>query len=138
MSLLIKRSLVEQAVEQLRERIAQGDWQIGQSLPTEPELALQLGISRNTVREAMRVLAFSGLVEVRQGDGSYLRTAQDPLLAMQAMARCTPSRPVKPATFSRRRRLAWPRCGAPMQTCKGCAKRWPAAPGIFMVMSITT
>ncbi|MFG0411633.1 FadR/GntR family transcriptional regulator [Pseudomonas sp. NY5710] len=89
MSLLIKRSLVEQAVEQLRERIAQGDWQIGERLPTEPELALQLGISRNTVREAMRVLAFSGLVEVRQGDGSYLRTAQDPLLAMQAMARCT-------------------------------------------------
>ncbi|MGE7993783.1 FadR/GntR family transcriptional regulator [Pseudomonas sp. NPDC089554] len=89
MSLLIKRSLVEQAVDQLRERIAQGAWEVGQRLPTEPELALELGISRNTVREAMRVLAFSGLVEVRQGDGSYLRTAQDPLQAVQAMSRCT-------------------------------------------------
>ncbi|MFQ1046385.1 FadR/GntR family transcriptional regulator, partial [Acinetobacter sp. NIOH-H-8] len=74
MTLLIKRTLVEQAVAQLRNRITSGTWAIGQRLPTEPELALELGISRNTVREAMRVLAFSGLVEIRQGDGRYLRT----------------------------------------------------------------
>ncbi|KAF1311756.1 GntR family transcriptional regulator [Pseudomonas sp. SG-MS2] len=86
---LTKRSLVELAVERMRERILQGDWRVGQRLPTEPELALELGISRNTVREAMRVLAFSGLVEIRQGDGSYLRTCQDPLQAVQAMSRCT-------------------------------------------------
>lgn len=65
---LTKRSLVELAVDRMRERIVLGDWQVGQRLPTEPELALQLGISRNTVREAMRVLAFSGLVEIRQGE----------------------------------------------------------------------
>ncbi|MFQ6573379.1 FadR/GntR family transcriptional regulator [Pseudomonas sp. UM16] len=88
MTLIIKRSLVEQAVEQLRERIASGSWTVGQRLPTEAELASELGISRNTVREAMRVLAFSGLVEVRQGDGSYLRTAVDPLQAVQALSRC--------------------------------------------------
>ena len=88
MTLLIKRSLVEQAVEQLRQRVASGAWTVGQRLPTEPELAAELGISRNTVREAMRVLAFSGLVEVRQGDGSYLRTAVDPLQALQALSRC--------------------------------------------------
>ncbi|MGO0632170.1 FadR/GntR family transcriptional regulator [Pseudomonas sp. SAR267] len=86
---LTKRSLVELAVERMRERILQGHWQVGQRLPTEPELALQLGISRNTVREAMRVLAFSGLVEIRQGDGSYLRTCHDPLQAVLAMSRCT-------------------------------------------------
>lgn len=86
---LTKRSLVELAVERMREHILQGDWQVGQRLPTEPDLALQLGISRNTVREAMRVLAFSGLVDIRQGDGTYLRTCQDPLQAVQAMARCT-------------------------------------------------
>ncbi|PWB34976.1 GntR family transcriptional regulator [Pseudomonas sp. SDI] len=88
MSQLIKRSLVEQAVEQLRARIANGAWTVGQRLPTEPELALELGISRNTVREAMRVLAFSGLVDIRQGDGSYLRATVDPLQAMQALAHC--------------------------------------------------
>lgn len=75
---LIKRSLVDQALEQLRLRITQGAWAIGQRLPTEPELAAELGISRNTVREAMRVLAFSGLIDVRQGDGSYLRAVADP------------------------------------------------------------
>ncbi|UVL30470.1 FadR/GntR family transcriptional regulator [Pseudomonas donghuensis] len=88
MTLLIKRSLVEQAVEQLRQRVASGAWAVGQRLPTEPELASELGISRNTVREAMRVLAFSGLVEVRQGDGSFLRSAVDPLQALQALSRC--------------------------------------------------
>jgi len=88
MTQLIKRSLVEQAVDQLRQRVASGVWQVGQRLPTEPELAAELGISRNTVREAMRVLAFSGLVEVRQGDGSYLRTSVDPLQAILALSGC--------------------------------------------------
>ncbi|MBD1597891.1 FadR/GntR family transcriptional regulator [Pseudomonas typographi] len=86
---LIKRSLVDQALEQLRERIGQGQWQLGERLPTEPELAQELGISRNTVREAMRILAFTGLVEVRQGDGSYLRGRADPFDALKAMSGCT-------------------------------------------------
>lgn len=86
---LIKRSLVDQALEELRQRISQGVWAIGQRLPTEPELCAELGISRNTVREAMRVLAFSGLIEIRQGDGSYLRSLTDPLGAMRALSHCT-------------------------------------------------
>nr|WP_314567640.1 FadR/GntR family transcriptional regulator [uncultured Pseudomonas sp.] len=86
---LIKRSLVDQALEQLRRRISQGVWAIGERLPTEPELSTELGISRNTVREAMRVLAFSGLIEIRQGDGSYLRSMTDPLGAMRAISHCT-------------------------------------------------
>lgn len=86
---LIKRSLVDQALEQLRLRIAQGVWAVGERLPTEPELCAELGISRNTVREAMRVLAFSGLIEIRQGDGSYLRSMTDPLGTMRALSHCT-------------------------------------------------
>lgn len=86
---LIKRSLVDQALEQLRLRIAEGVWAVGERLPTEPELCAELGISRNTVREAMRVLAFSGLIEIRQGDGSYLRSMTDPLGTMRALSHCT-------------------------------------------------
>ena len=86
---LIKRSLVDQALEQLRLRIAQGAWAVGERLPTEPELCAELGISRNTMREAMRVLAFSGLIEIRQGDGSYLRSMTDPLGTMRALSHCT-------------------------------------------------
>lgn len=86
---LIKRSLVDQALEQLRRRITEGKWAIGERLPTEPELSAELGISRNTVREAMRVLAFCGLIDIRQGDGSYLRSMTDPLGAMRALSHCT-------------------------------------------------
>ena len=86
---LIKRSLVDQALEQLRTRIKDGAWEVGQRLPTEPELAAELGISRNTVREAMRVLAFAGLIEIRQGDGSYLRGRVDPMGTLRALSSCS-------------------------------------------------
>ena len=51
---LIKRSLVDQALEQLRQRISQGIWAIGERLPTEPELSAELGISRNTLYRKLR------------------------------------------------------------------------------------
>ena len=86
---LVKRSLVDQALEQLRARINNGTWAVGQRLPTEPELAAQLNISRNTVREAMRVLAFAGLIEIRQGDGSYLRGRVDPMDTVRALSSCS-------------------------------------------------
>lgn len=86
---LMKRSLVDQALEQLRRRISDGVWAVGQRLPTEPELVAELGISRNTVREAMRVLAFSGLIEIRQGDGSYVRAVVDPLDTLKVLSRCS-------------------------------------------------
>ena len=89
MSTLIKRSLVDQALDQLRERITRGHWTVGQRLPTEPELALELGISRNTVREAMRVLAFSGMIDIRQGDGSYLRGSVDPFDTLRVLSNCS-------------------------------------------------
>jgi DNA-binding FadR family transcriptional regulator len=85
----MKRSLVDQALDQLRQRISDGVWAVGQRLPTEPELVAELGISRNTVREAMRVLAFSGLIEIRQGDGSYVRATVDPLDTLKVLSRCS-------------------------------------------------
>ncbi|WP_152222330.1 FadR/GntR family transcriptional regulator [Pseudomonas sp. SCB32] len=82
-----KRSLVDIALEQIRSRIDDGSWPLGQRLPPEPELAEALGISRNTVREAVRVLTFSGVLEVRQGDGTYVRACADPLDTMLVLAR---------------------------------------------------
>lgn len=82
-----KRSLVDIALEQIRGRIDDGSWPLGQRLPPEPELAETLGISRNTVREAVRVLTFSGVLEVRQGDGTYVRACADPLDTMLVLAR---------------------------------------------------
>jgi DNA-binding FadR family transcriptional regulator len=81
-----RRSLVEQAVDRLSARINAGDWAISERLPIEPELAEQLGMSRNTVREAVRVLAFAGVLEVRQGDGTYLRSRADALDTVRRLA----------------------------------------------------
>lgn len=72
-----RTGLVDQAIEQLRDAVRQGEWPIGQRIPTEPELAAQLGVGRNTVREAVRALAHSGLLEVRQGDGTYVRATSE-------------------------------------------------------------
>ncbi|KAF1052130.1 MAG: HTH-type transcriptional regulator LutR [Stenotrophomonas maltophilia] len=83
----LKRSLVDIALEQIRARLDSGEWPLGHRLPPEPELAEGLGMSRNTVREAVRVLTFSGVLEVRQGDGTYVRACTDPIQTMLTLAR---------------------------------------------------
>lgn len=72
-----RTGLVDQAIHQLRDAIQQGEWQIGQRIPTEAALAESLGVGRNTVREAVRALAHGGLLEVRQGDGTYVRATSE-------------------------------------------------------------
>jgi DNA-binding FadR family transcriptional regulator len=72
-----RTGLVDQAIDQLRKAVTQGDLPIGQRIPTEPQLAEQLGVGRNTIREAVRALAHSGMLEVRQGDGTYVRATSE-------------------------------------------------------------
>lgn len=57
----------ELVLEQIRRAIQLGRFDAGTRLPSERELAQQLGVSRTTVREAIRVLQGEGLVEVRRG-----------------------------------------------------------------------
>lgn len=61
-----------QVVDQFRERIAGNLWPPGFRIPSELQLTQSLGISRNTVREALRSLVHSGLLEARVGDGTYV------------------------------------------------------------------
>ncbi|MBD3655570.1 MULTISPECIES: FadR/GntR family transcriptional regulator [Marinobacter] len=70
-------SLVDTALESLRGAIESGQWSLGEKLPVEAELADSLGVSRNTVREAVRVLVHVGMLETRQGDGTYVRALKD-------------------------------------------------------------
>ncbi|MEV7096380.1 FadR/GntR family transcriptional regulator [Amycolatopsis sp. NPDC051045] len=72
-----RAGLVDQVIEQLRTAVTQGEWPIGERIPTETELVEQLGVGRNTVREAVRALAHTGLLEVRQGDGTYVRATSE-------------------------------------------------------------
>ncbi|MDV2079146.1 FadR/GntR family transcriptional regulator [Marinobacter xestospongiae] len=77
LSRIRRGSLVDHAIETLRGAIEQGEWQVGDRLPVESELSESLGISRNTVREAVRVLVHVGMLETRQGDGTYVRANRD-------------------------------------------------------------
>lgn len=77
LSKLNRGSLVETAITNLRSEIESGRWGVGDRLPVEAALAETLGVSRNTVREAVRVLAHSGMLETRQGDGTYVRASRD-------------------------------------------------------------
>ena len=56
----------------LRERIAQGGWEPGVRLPSERELVQAFGCARMTVHRALRELEEEGLIERRQGSGSYV------------------------------------------------------------------
>ncbi|BBF99090.1 MULTISPECIES: FadR/GntR family transcriptional regulator [Pseudonocardia] len=70
-------SLVDQVITQLRNAISSGQWPVGHRIPAEAELTAQLEVGRNTVREAVRALAHGGLLEVRQGDGTYVRATSE-------------------------------------------------------------
>ncbi|MGE2726804.1 FadR/GntR family transcriptional regulator [Mycolicibacterium pulveris] len=72
-----RTGLVDQVIEQLRGAVASGEWPVGSRIPTEPELVDALGVGRNTLREAVRALAHSGILEVRQGDGTYVRATTE-------------------------------------------------------------
>ncbi|MFD7611780.1 FadR/GntR family transcriptional regulator [Streptomyces sp. NPDC059828] len=67
-----RSALSDQVITQLRNQIASGEWPVGSRIPTEPELVEQLGVARNTVREAVRALAHNGLLDIRQGSGTYV------------------------------------------------------------------
>ena len=77
LSALARISLVDQTIAQLHACIEGGDWPIGTRIPSESELGEQFGVGRNTVREAIRALGYAGMLETRQGDGTYVRAHSD-------------------------------------------------------------
>lgn len=64
---IVKTSISKQIAEQLRAAIVAGQFKIGQRLPTEDELAQRYGVSRPSVREALKRLAAQNLVRARRG-----------------------------------------------------------------------
>jgi DNA-binding FadR family transcriptional regulator len=72
-----RTKLVDQVIDQIRQLVGSGEWPVGQRIPIESELVKSLGVGRNTVREAVRALAQTGILEVRQGDGTYVRATSE-------------------------------------------------------------
>lgn len=64
--------LYEQVVEQIKNMIVQGIYKKGDLLPSEKELIEMTGVSRITVREALRLLNEAGVIETHKGKGSFV------------------------------------------------------------------
>lgn len=71
-SILKRESLSKQVSDQLEKMISSGTYAVGEKIPPEPELAEMFQVSRNTIREAVQSLTWSGLLSVKQGDGTYV------------------------------------------------------------------
>jgi DNA-binding FadR family transcriptional regulator len=71
------RRLYRQVADQLRQLINAGEFPVGTRLPTERELADQLGISRPTVREALIALEVEGRIRIRVGSGIFVNAASE-------------------------------------------------------------
>ncbi|HEV2482595.1 MAG TPA: FCD domain-containing protein [Puia sp.] len=69
---LPRHSLADAVVGRLQQQLSLGVYQAGDKLPSEPELMVQFGVGRSTIREAIRILANTGLVTVRQGSGTMV------------------------------------------------------------------
>ena len=74
-------SRTDGAVTALREWIFSHELRSGDLLPPEAQLCVEMGIGRNSLREAVRTLRATGVLEVRQGDGTYVGE-----LSLQAMS----------------------------------------------------
>ncbi|MBX4261867.1 FadR family transcriptional regulator [Clostridium estertheticum] len=65
----------EQVIDQIKNMIDQGALKKGDKLPSERNLVQQLEVSRASIREALRALEVIGLIDCRQGEGSYIKTS---------------------------------------------------------------
>ena len=82
-----KTTLSDQIAAQLQEMIADGALKPGEKLPAERQLSERMGVSRPSLREAIKKLASKGLVESRHGGGTYVidnldEVATDPLMQL--------------------------------------------------------
>ncbi|MFB7600110.1 FadR/GntR family transcriptional regulator [Streptomyces sp. NPDC056160] len=78
-------AVTDEAIEKIKGMIVSGALRPGDRLPKESELAAGLGLSRNSLREAVRALSLMRILDVRQGDGTYV-TSLDPQLLLEALS----------------------------------------------------
>ena len=66
----------QQIASTIEDKIRSGIYKVGDRLPTEPQLSVRFGVSRGTVREALKSLSSLGLLESRQGSGTYVKAKE--------------------------------------------------------------
>src|SRR5689334_17080176 len=78
-------AVTDEAIAKIRELIRSGGLNPGDRLPPEKELSSSLGLSRNSLREAVKALELINVLDVRRGDGTYVTNLR-PGAAMEAMS----------------------------------------------------
>jgi GntR family transcriptional regulator, transcriptional repressor for pyruvate dehydrogenase complex len=78
-------AVTDEAIEKIKEMITAGRLRPGDRLPKEADLASDLGLSRSSLREAVRALSLIHVLDVRQGDGTYV-TSLEPGRLLEAMS----------------------------------------------------
>lgn len=92
----IKNTTVyEQVIQQFKSMILKGSLKKGDKLPSERDLSEKLGVSRTSVREALKALEIIGIVECRQGNGNFIKenfenNLFEPLSTIFLLNKCDP------------------------------------------------
>src|SRR5215467_1001796 len=76
--------ITDEAIEKIKGMIVTGALRPGDRLPKEADLAADLGLSRNSLREAVKALSLVNILDVRRGDGTYV-TSLEPRLLLEAL-----------------------------------------------------
>ena len=98
-----RETLTMEVARRLLDYFLSGEVEPGMRIPSERRLAESLGVGRSLVREALKSLHVLGLLEVRQGDGTYLKRTDSELLPQVIEWACC-SASGRPLTWSRRAR----------------------------------
>jgi GntR family transcriptional regulator, transcriptional repressor for pyruvate dehydrogenase complex len=86
LSPVARKPLYERLVEHLRAYVVEARLSAGDRLPSERELSERLGVSRASVRQAIVALEVQGILEVKHGEGTFLRTARMDTLPIAQLA----------------------------------------------------
>ena len=73
-----QKTIVDQIIGTIIESIIKGNYKAGTKLPSEYELIEEMQVSRNSLREAMKILSTLGIVEIKRGDGTYVCSQVNP------------------------------------------------------------
>jgi GntR family transcriptional repressor for pyruvate dehydrogenase complex len=76
----LTKSVTQIAIDEIKGMITRGDLKPGDRLPREADLAARIGLSRSSLREAVRALTLIRILETRQGDGTYVTSLEPDLL----------------------------------------------------------
>lgn len=73
------KSVVQTVVDSITKAIINGELRPGDKIPTEMELAESFGVGRNSIREAIKILVYYGILEIRSAEGTFAKYNEEDL-----------------------------------------------------------